>query len=146
MGTQRRIDSDRAERLLDGTDDGSDAVARLLDAARASAPPDELRGEDVALAAFRTAEGASPAPQRPVRLRRGSLWANALGIKAAVAAFTLLASGVPYAALVAAAQGADRVQAFCADLLASPGGAPGPATTEPGTPDNSGSGNGDPQH
>lgn len=95
MGNRRSIDADRAERLLDGTDSGSDRVARLLDAARASARPGEVRGEELALAAFR---GASRTPLRPGRSRRLPVWANVLGVKAAVVGFTVLAAGVAVAA------------------------------------------------
>jgi hypothetical protein len=98
MGTERRIDSGRAERLLDGTDGRSDPVARLLAAAQATANPDEVRREGMAIAAFRTARYmSSPAP-RPARARRAPAWANVLGIKAAVIAFTILAAGVALAA------------------------------------------------
>lgn len=72
MSTQppRRIDRDTAEHLLDGDPAVLCRVGRLaapLHAVRAPAHPDELVGEQAALAAFQAAADLSPVPQ-PRRL------------------------------------------------------------------------------
>ena len=71
MGDLRGIDRARAERLLAGTDPGTDPIGRLLAAARAPGTPAELRGEAAALGAFRI--GATREPRGRVTARR-RLW------------------------------------------------------------------------
>src|SRR5689334_21093167 len=60
MGDHRGIHRARAERLLAGTDPGTDPLGRLLAAARAPGTPAELRGEAAALGAFRIGATREP--------------------------------------------------------------------------------------
>ncbi|MEH1015741.1 hypothetical protein V6U90_21835 [Micromonospora sp. CPCC 206060] len=64
-----RPDRDAADRLLDSptppTGADPDPLARLLAAAAAPAQPDELAGEEAAMAAFRTIRAAAPEPATP---------------------------------------------------------------------------------
>jgi hypothetical protein len=112
MGDHRQIDRIRAERLLDGTDRGTDSVGRLLAAARGPVRPDELRREAEAIGAFRV--GATPAtprrlvtaphrtaphrtaPQRVASHRRA--WTKLVGVKVAALAFAVTLAGVALAA------------------------------------------------
>ncbi|TWJ29280.1 hypothetical protein JD81_02789 [Micromonospora sagamiensis] len=102
----RRPDERAAERLLDTVATGhaersDDPVARLLAAAVAPARPDELAGEDAALAAFRAARAQRPAtvPARPRRTARAAVWLAGFAVTAtagvAVAAVGLDRSDPP---------------------------------------------------
>ncbi|HEX6497502.1 MAG TPA: hypothetical protein VF054_00545 [Micromonosporaceae bacterium] len=98
MSTTRpsRIDRDTAERLLEGVpavrDPGGVPLANLLAAAAAPGRPDELAGEQAALAAFRAAQLAhTPEPRRPSVLK--TALAKMLTVKAAAAAAAVVAVG-----------------------------------------------------
>ncbi|MER7459583.1 hypothetical protein [Micromonospora sp. NPDC126480] len=96
------------DRLLDAgagvPPTGADPVARLLSAAAAPARPDELAGEEAALAAFRAARVAPVRPAEPPRRRRpiraGAVaWAAGIAVTAtagvAFAAATIDRPGLP---------------------------------------------------
>ncbi|SCL27527.1 hypothetical protein [Micromonospora inyonensis] len=96
----RRPDERTAERLLDTVATGhaersDDPVARLLAAAVAPARPDELAGEDAALAAFRAARAQRPAtgPARPRRTARAAVWLAGFAV-AATAGVAVAAVGL----------------------------------------------------
>jgi hypothetical protein len=100
MGDLRGIDRARAERLLAGTDPGTDPIGRLLAAARAPGTPAELRGEAAALGAFRI--GATREPRGRVTARR-RLWPRLRTSAVAMVAaggVTVAAAGVAVAAAI----------------------------------------------
>jgi len=80
---------------------GADPLARLLAAASAPGHPAELTGEQVAVAAFRSASGAGVAPggaaTRPVATRPRVL-TRVLAVKLAAAAAATAAASVAFAA------------------------------------------------
>ena len=95
----RRIGAREAEQLLTGAPVGPDRreLVHLLSAAAGPARPDELVGEDAALAAFGSASaGPAAAVPRP-RMRRRAL-TRALTVKVAAGVAVLSLSGVAYAA------------------------------------------------
>ena len=87
-----RVDRDAAEQLVAGN--GVGPVASVLRAAAAPAHRDELTGEDVAVAAFRTAATAAPARQPVFR----KALAKALAIKVAIVLAIAGSTGVVLAA------------------------------------------------
>lgn len=99
---RRSARHDRAEldRLLDAAGGapvaGADPLARLLSAAAAPGRPDELAGEEAALAAFRAARAAPVSPAAAPRRRR-PLTAGAVAWGAGIA--VTATAGVAFAAV-----------------------------------------------
>ncbi|MGN9778504.1 hypothetical protein ACTMS0_22450 [Micromonospora sp. H33] len=103
MFFRRSARADRAalDRLLDAAPDavptaGTEPLARLLSAAAAPGRPDELAGEEAALAAFRAARAAPTRTPEPSRRRRPVT----AGVVAWAAGVTVTATaGVAFAAV-----------------------------------------------
>ncbi|MDT5027019.1 MAG: hypothetical protein QOE61_3445 [Micromonosporaceae bacterium] len=90
------MDTETAERLLAGHGDGPPRLSKLLSRAAAPSRPDELAGEDAAVAVFRSARlAAVSAPRRRIVTGRWTQWAT---VKAGVLAFALAGGGVALAA------------------------------------------------
>lgn len=86
---RRRPDRPASGPSPDTVDGPDSTVARLLAAAAAPARPEELAGEDAALAAFRAARAAGPVPaHRPPRHRAAPVtaWLAALAVVATAGA------------------------------------------------------------
>ena len=145
-----------AERLLDGQG-GPEPVARLLSAAAAPGRPDEIRGEDSAVAAFELHHASRPAAARRPAARSllgGLLTAKALALVAgacgtgavALAAATGAFGGQPAPAPSAARVSPGATGAFTpsAHATGGPVRARGPAPSSrvpaPGTPSSLGAG------
>ncbi|RGC67498.1 hypothetical protein C5N14_19270 [Micromonospora sp. MW-13] len=122
-----RMDQETVERLLAGSavgpQAGPQALVRLLAAVRAAPRPEELRGEDAALRAFRVAHG-TPAVPVPARGARRTVLTGLLGVKAVLAALAVAATG---GVTLAAVHGALPPLAGTVDRPA----APAPATGRP---------------
>ncbi|MEV0944524.1 hypothetical protein AB0I90_29680 [Micromonospora wenchangensis] len=98
----RPVSRAEAERLLGPTGPGAppstdDPLTRLLAAAAAPARPDELAGEQAALAAFRAARGAAAPGPAPAGRRRPRLTTGVVAWIAALAATAT--AGVAFAAV-----------------------------------------------
>ncbi|MFE9632372.1 hypothetical protein [Streptomyces sp. NPDC006463] len=147
-----RIDSDTAERLLDGAGVGAgtdhDALVRLLAAAAAPAATCELSGEEAAVAVFRTARlapaavsGGSRTPRTSRSSRKRPVRAPGLLLAAKVAAAVLasavggvaVAAGTGHLPAVMGGESEDSVPDHSPSSTPSAGtGAPG--ARAPGTP------------
>ncbi|MFI9639724.1 hypothetical protein ACIG87_06595 [Micromonospora sp. NPDC051925] len=107
------VDRAEAERLLDPTGTGTppstdDPLARLLAAAAGPARPDELAGEQEAVAAFRAARAAAvPGPVVAGRRRRRRLTTGVVAWIAGLAATAT--AGVAFAAVTLDDRPAERV-------------------------------------
>ncbi|MBQ1074299.1 hypothetical protein KBX06_14170 [Micromonospora sp. C31] len=128
--TERPADRGASDRLLDaartgtprapGTD-GSEPLSRLLSAAAAPARPDELAGEEAAVAAFRAARAAGPAAGKVPSPRRRRFTAGAVAWGAGIAVTATAGAALAAGAL-------DR-----ADDPPPRPATPAPQTTEPAT-------------
>lgn len=104
MSTQRRgqIDHSVAERLLTGMvpnpTDGTQGVVRLLNGMRLHAHPDELAGEEMAMAAYRANLGPVPQPRRRSMLETALAKLLTLKVAAAAAVAVTATGGVALAA------------------------------------------------
>jgi hypothetical protein len=90
------MDTETAERLLAGHGGGPPRLSELLSRAAAPSRPDELAGEEAAVAVFRSARLApASAPRWRIVAARWTRWAT---LKAGVLAFALAGGGVALAA------------------------------------------------
>ncbi|MEU4569241.1 hypothetical protein [Micromonospora sp. NPDC023956] len=134
----RRPDEQTAERLLDTAAPSDQPVARLLAAAAAPARPDELAGEDAALAAFGAVRAQRPVPvpdpPRPRRTAPVVAWLAGLAVVAtagvAVATADLHRSDPPPTppAPTTAPAPAESAPTSTSPAPSTTTGAPGPAT------------------
>lgn len=110
-----RLDKRTAERLLDGAD-GHARLHVLLSAAAAPARPEELAGEDAAVAAFRTAP-------RPARTSRAAILRRFLTVKvlAVVGGSLILTGGAAYATMNGHLPGQDSTPSPSPTLHERPG-------------------------
>ncbi|MEW2384246.1 hypothetical protein AB0873_19450 [Micromonospora sp. NPDC047707] len=136
MFSRRSARADRAalDRLLDAAPDavpgaGAEPLSRLLSAAAAPGRPDELAGEEAALAAFRAARATPTAAPEP-RRRRRPVTAGVLAW-AAAAAVTATA-GVAFAAVTIDRPDAPPPRPAPTTGVSGPGGTDGPGGTPGG--------------
>ncbi|MGC5021048.1 hypothetical protein [Micromonospora sp. DT47] len=91
-----RMDQETAERLLGGPvvdpQGGQEPLVALLAAVRAAPRPAELRGENAAMHAFRSARAGAPLPM-PTRTAQPGALARLAGLKVALAALAVAATG-----------------------------------------------------
>ncbi|MDH6461726.1 hypothetical protein M2302_001901 [Micromonospora sp. A200] len=144
-----RMDQETVERLLVGpvvdAHDGPEPLVRLLTAVRAAPHPGELRGENAAIHAFRSARTGAPLPA-PSPARSFSL-ARLAGLKVALAGLAVAATGgVAFAAATGTLPGPlhrdapptppSAVPQSTPPTTAGPGGSATPSSgkPEPGRP------------
>ncbi|WP_196255679.1 hypothetical protein ACN26Y_23985 [Micromonospora sp. WMMD558] len=136
MFFRRSARADRAalDRLLDAAPDavpgaGAEPLSRLLSAAAAPGRPDELAGEEAALAAFRAAR-ATPTPAPEPRRRRRPVTAGVLAWAAGAAATAT--AGVAFAAVAIDRPDAPPPRPAPTTGVSGPGETDGPGGTPGG--------------